>query len=380
MRIVMAIMVAWGALNAQVSDRMIANMFMIGFEGKRLTRNAQVIKAICDDGLGGVILFSKNVSSPAQLKALTSQLSQCSHKPLIAVDQEGGKVRRIRFVQDYPRASQVSRAGVKYAAKIYDAMARELHQLGINYNLAPVADLSVNPHNYIIAKLGRSFGSDPARVKKYNSAFIQAMRKHRVLTSLKHFPGHGSSKGDTHQGFVDVTKTWSTKELEPFWNTKATSVMIAHVVNNRIGDPGVPASLSRKAIQTLRRKNPSVVAITDDLQMGAIRKHYSLKETIRRAINAGNDVLLFGNQLSRKHKVNTQTLIAIVRELVASGRIREKTIRVANQRIERMRRTIGLKRGKIPKRNSAKQKTPQRSTKRITPARKASDALKPDLY
>jgi beta-N-acetylhexosaminidase len=346
MRIAIAIMVVWGALNAQVSDRMIANMFMIGFEGKHLVRSAQVVKEICDYGLGGVILFGKNVSDPAQLKALTAQLSQCSHKPLIAVDQEGGKVRRIRFGQDYPRASQVARAGVEHARKIYNAMARELHNLGINYNLAPVADLSVNPRNYIIAKLGRSFGSDPAQVKRFNSVFIRAMRKHGVLTSLKHFPGHGSSKGDTHQGFVDVSKTWSTKELEPFWNTKATSVMIAHVVNNRIGDPGVPASLSRKAIQTLRRKNPNVVAITDDLQMGAIRKHYSLKETIRRAINAGNDVLLFGNQLSRKHKVNTRMLVTIVHDLIASGRIRENTIRAANRRIANMRRTIGLKHGK----------------------------------
>jgi beta-N-acetylhexosaminidase len=205
-----------------------------------------------------------------------------------------------------------------------------------------VADLSVNPRNYIIAKLGRSFGSDPAQVKRFNSVFIRAMRKHGVLTSLKHFPGHGSSKGDTHQGFVDVSKTWSTKELEPFWNTKATSVMIAHVVNNRIGDPGVPASLSRKAIQTLRRKNPNIVAITDDLQMGAIRKHYSLKETIRRAINAGNDILLFGNQLSRKDKVTTPQLVRIVKTLIASGAIHPSRIRAANRRIRMMRSKIGL--------------------------------------
>jgi beta-N-acetylhexosaminidase len=95
----------------------------------------------------------------------------------------------------------------------------------------------------------------------------------------------------------------------------------------------------------LRRLNPNVVAITDDLQMGAIRKHYSLTETIQRAINAGEDILLFGNQLSREHKVTTTQLIGIVRKLIAAGHIRERTIREANRRIARMRRTIGLQNG-----------------------------------
>jgi phosphoribosylamine--glycine ligase len=153
------------------------------------------------------------------------------------------------------------------------------------------------------------------------------MRKHHVLTSLKHFPGHGSSKGDTHQGFVDVSQTWKRQELEPFWNRKADSVMIAHVVCAPITGAGIPASLSSRALRTLRKGNPHVVAITDDLQMGAIRKHYSLKETIRRAILAGNDILLFGNQLSRKNKVRTQKLVTIVRDLIASGQIKERVIR-----------------------------------------------------
>jgi beta-N-acetylhexosaminidase len=199
-------------------------------------------------------------------------------------------------------------------------MAQELRNMGINYNLAPVADLSINPKNYIIAQLGRSYGTNPANVMSFNSAFIRAMHRHRVLTSLKHFPGHGSSKGDTHQGFVDVTQTWHPKELEPFKNTQADSIMVAHVVNNRIGDLGIPASLSPKAIQTLRKHNRHAVVITDDLQMGAIRKHYSLQDTIRRAINAGDDILLFGNQLSHKHKVTTHQLIKIVRKLLRPSR------------------------------------------------------------
>jgi beta-N-acetylhexosaminidase len=334
-------------LHAQLSDRAIANMFILGFEGKRLTAHSPIVKDICEKGLGGVILFGKNITSPSQLKALTAQLSQCPHKPLIAVDQEGGTVRRIRFGQDYPRAAYVARMGTKQAKKTYEAMAQELHRLGINYNLAPVADLSINPQNYIITKLGRSYGPNPKTVRAYNTAFIKAMHTHRVLTSLKHFPGHGSSHGDTHKGFVDVTQTWNPVELEPFRNKAADSVMIAHVVNNRIGDSGVPASLSPKAIRSLRRLNPNVVAITDDLQMGAIRKHYALRDTLRRAINAGNDLLLFGNQLSARNKVTTTQLISLIRQMVSSREIDAAMIHKANRRIKTMRRRIGLKDGAL---------------------------------
>ena len=328
---------------ARVSDAQIANMFVLGFEGTTLTRTSPIVRDVCEKGLGGVILFAKNVSSPSQLKALTAQLSQCRHKPLIAVDQEGGKVRRIRFGQAYPRASQAGRMGTAKAKKIYNVMAKELHDLGINYNLAPVADLAIEPKNYIIKKLGRSFGKDPKRVIQYNNVFINAMHRHRILTSLKHFPGHGSSLGDTHRGFVDVSRQHQPEELEPFGNRYADSIMVAHVVCEPITEPGRPASLSPKAISILRRHNPQTVAITDDLQMGAIRKQFgSLSDIVRLAITAGDDLLLFGNQLTQKNKVTTRQLINIVRRLIQAGEIKEQAIRRANQHIARMRRHIRL--------------------------------------
>lgn len=337
---VMLVFFAW--LEAGISDRQIANLFILGFEGGKLTPQSLIVRDICARGLGGVILFKKNVSNPRQLRALTGQLSQCSHRPLIAVDQEGGTVRRIRFGQAYPRASQVARMGTQAARGIYERMAGELQDLGINYNLAPVADLDIEPRNYIIHKLGRSYGADPKTVIAYNTVFIRAMHHHHVLTALKHFPGHGSSLGDTHRGFVDVTQQWHKAELRPFFNQRADSVMVAHVVNESLSEPGRPASLSPRAIRALRRGNPGVVVITDDLQMGAIRKHYSTKETIRLALKAGDDLLLFGNQLSRKDKVNTAQLIAIVRALIAEDPGIEQAVRRANRHIARMRRRIRL--------------------------------------
>ena len=336
-------MVMAGLGQARVTDAQIANMFVLGFDGTKLSRQSPIVRDVCERGLGGVILFKKNVQNPAQLKALTRELLSCRHKPLIAVDQEGGKVRRIRFGQEYPRASQAKHFGTKKAGEIYGRMAQELQSLGINYNLAPVADLDIEPHNYIIHKLGRSFSDDPRIVQAYDATFIRAMHRHRVLTALKHFPGHGSSLGDTHRGFVDVSKRWRAKELEPFKNRAADSVMVAHVVCSPITEPNRPASLSPKAIARLHRINPNAVVITDDLQMGAIRKTYgSLSRVIQLAINAGDDLLLFGNQLVQKEKVSAGQLVRIVRRLIDEGKVSERRIKAANRRIASMRRKIGL--------------------------------------
>jgi len=347
---------------AAVRDRQIANMFILGFDGKKLTPKSPIVRDVCERGLGGVILFGKNIVSPSQVRALTAQLRQCAHRPLIAVDQEGGKVRRIRFGQEYARAAQVGQMGPRAAEKVYDRMARELSALGINYNLAPVADLDIQSRNYIIHKLGRSYGSDPKQVIAYNRVFIQAMRRHRILTALKHFPGHGSSLGDTHNGFVDVTHDWREIELKPFGNTAADSVMVAHVFNRRI-DTNYPASLSQRTIGLLRGKlGFGGVVITDDLQMGAIRKHYSLEQTVALAVNAGNDLLLFGNQLTKKKKVTTAQLVGIVRKLLREGRIDEQSILQANRRIARMRERIALRDRPRISRPAVQKKQPAKRT------------------
>ena len=226
-------------------------------------------------------------------------------------------------------------------------MARELRSVGINFNLAPVADMAVNRQNRVIYKLGRSYGSRADRVALFDKVFINAMHRQKILTSLKHFPGHGSSLKDSHKGFVDISQTWSKKELEPFRQVirsgKADSVMVAHVFNRNI-DKRYPASLSRNTVNGLLRGKLGYqgVVITDDLQMYAISKHYSLRETIRLAINAGVDILLFGNQLDPKHEVSIQKLVSIVKSLLSKGEIRQESIERANRRIDTMKSKIGL--------------------------------------
>ena len=296
-------------------DRFYANGW---FYGTKADKDSQICKDIRKYDLAGVILFDfnladktkpKNIISPSQVSLLTKQLKDCSPsgKLLIAVDQEGGKVQRLKskygFYGNFPSAADVSMTSEENATSIYEKMAKEMKDVGVNYDLAPDVDLAINPKNEIIVGKGRSFGKDPDIVTKKAKLFIDIMNKYGILTSIKHFPGHGSSLGDTHKGYVDVTNTWSDVELKPYRSLakRADSVMVAHVFNSNI-DPNYPASLSSRTVNDLLRKDIGYngVVITDDLQMGAITSKYSQRETLKLAINAGDDILLLEIRYGRE--------------------------------------------------------------------------------
>ena len=345
------------SLSAQSLERLAGGVLMVGFDGTQAPPDSPICRDIRRYGLAGVILFdrqpgkrgaAKNIQTPAQLATLTRQLQACSPdgKLLIAVDQEGGVVQRLKksrgFAGNFPRASVVAEKGEAFARKAYERMGAELASVGINYNLAPVVDLALNPKNRVIVGWGRSFGKDPKRVARYAAIFIRAMHRHGILTALKHFPGHGSSTGDTHKGFVDVTKQWKPVELEPYRllidQGLADSVMVAHVFDQRL-DSAYPASLSHKIVDGLLRRRLGYrgVAISDDLQMGAIAKRYPLEETIRLALNAGEDILLFGNQLDPKRMTPPRTLVRTILRLVREGKVSERCLREAHRRIQAMK-------------------------------------------
>ena len=332
---------------AKISDKEIANMFILGFYG-----SGQNICSDLQKGLGGVIVFQKspinrkkikNFSSANSLKELTTNIKICGDKPLIAVDQEGGLVQRVKLSKKYPKASVVSQKGEFYARYIYNKMAKELNSLGINFNLAPVADLAINPKNVVINRFGRSYSKDAKSVIKYDSIFIDSMHRFNVATSLKHFPGHGSSLGDTHKGFVDVTNLWKKVELEPYYalKNKTDTVMVAHIYNKKL-DSIYPASLSKRIVQKILRDKIGFnkVVISDDLQMGAIAKHYSLKQRVKLSINAGVDIMLFANQVHPKRVIKLDRLIKIVRELLDNGEISPNSIKRANLRINKLKQRL----------------------------------------
>ena len=222
-------------------------------------------------------------------------------------------------------------------------MSKELKSVGINYDLAPVVDLDINKKNHVIHGLGRSFGKSPKLVAKYASTFIDAMHSNGVLTSIKHFPGHGSSVGDTHKGFVDVTHLWKEVELEPYHllKDKADTVMVAHVFNKKL-DKKYPASLSYKTITKMLRWKLGYhgVVITDDLQMGAISKKYGLRNTLKLAINAGDDILLIGNQLDPRQVKSTKKLVNTIRSLVKMGEVKVENIDKAYARIQKLKEKL----------------------------------------
>ena len=339
-------------------EQKIGQMLMVGFHGTSAKPDSRICQDIKKYNLGAVILFDynpvdkskpKNIANKAQVARLTKELQACSRdgKLLIAVDQEGGRVQRLKskygFYGKFPKASDVVRSGTSQMKRTYEAMAKELKSVGINYDLAPVVDLDINPKNHVIHGLGRSFGKDPQTVTKYASIFIDAMHEYGVLTSLKHFPGHGSSVGDTHKGFVDVTHLWKPVELEPYRMLKdrADTVMVAHVFNRKI-DAKYPATLSKKSVDGLLRKELGFngVVITDDLQMGAISHKYRLADVLALAINAGDDILLFGNQLDPRKVVSTHTLVETIKSLIAQKRINIKQIESSYRRIERLKNRL----------------------------------------
>ena len=353
-KMLFCVAVGVSVLSAHVSlEQKIGQMLMVGFHGTSAKPGSQICNDIRQYNLGAVILFDynpvdkskpKNIASKAQVARLTKELQACSRdgKLLIAVDQEGGRVQRLKsrygFYGKFPKAADVVKSG--NMKQTYTKMAKELKSVGINYDLAPVVDLDINPKNHVIHGLGRSFGKDPRTVEKYASIFIDAMHRYGVLTSLKHFPGHGSSVGDTHKGFVDVTHLWKPVELEPYrlLKNKADTVMVAHVFNKKL-DANYPATLSQRTVEGLLRKKIGFqgVVITDDLQMGAISQKYALKKTLELAINAGDDILLFGNQLDPRKVVSTKMLVETVERLIREGKVSKARIDTSYARIQKLK-------------------------------------------
>jgi beta-N-acetylhexosaminidase len=331
--------------------KQIGRMLVVGFEKQDINKDSKIVKQIQKYDLGGVILFdrfykdrnkTKNISSPAQLQNLTAKLKAFSNKPLlIAIDQEGGKVARLKPAYGFakiPSAKKVSHMSFTDAKAIYTTQAKMIKQNGINCDFAPVVDLAVNPKNKVIVGLDRSYGKTSLEVESYAKIFIDALKKENVISVLKHFPGHGSSLGDSHKGFVDITNTWDKKELEPYKKLIASNdvdmIMTAHVFNSKL-DKKDPATLSYNINTKLLRHELGFkgVIISDDLQMKAISKHYTLKETVTKAINSGVDILLFGNQLASN---DVDKLVKLIYSQVKNGSISEQKILESNERIENL--------------------------------------------
>ncbi len=332
----------------------IGQMLLVGFRGLAVDKNSPIINDIKAGRIGGVILFDydvpsaspiRNIKSPEQVKKLVSDLQVESDIPLfIAIDQEGGKVCRLKESYGFPPSVSAQYLGaldnVETTKKYADTTAHTLAHLGINLNFAPVVDLNTNPGNPVIGGKERSFSADPAVVTRHAIAVIDSLHTYGVLSAIKHFPGHGSSTADSHEGFVDVTKTWSQEELIPYDNIfkagRCDMIMTAHVFNKNL-DPRWPATLSLEVMHILRDyMGYDGVIVSDDMQMKAISQSYGFETAIEWAILAGVDILIFANNSVFEEDVASRA-VAIIEKMLADGKIPGERIDSSYRRIMKLK-------------------------------------------
>jgi beta-N-acetylhexosaminidase len=347
---------AFGASNgyAQVDSLSIkiGQMILIGFADTNV--DEKVLKEVRDGKVGSIIMFEKNIpkaNSYLALKKILWTYQQAAPIPLfIAIDQEGGKINRLKEKYGFPRSISAMQAGKNASldsVRFYSqSTAATLAGLGINVNFAPVVDLAINPVNPIIAKVERAYSANEDTVALMAREVIEAHRNVGVITVLKHFPGHGSSKEDTHLGIANVTNTWEYRELTPYKKLLqegyVDAVMTAHIVNKTLDARGYPGTLSDSILTYLLRGKIGYngVVFSDDMQMQAITKHYGLEESMRLAILAGVDIMTFSNNISGSDERTVDKVHGIIKKYVESGVISKERIDESYKRIVRLKNTL----------------------------------------
>ena len=357
--ILVLIVILWNACSSskiqstkKVSlEEMMGQMIMVGFRGLEISEDSTIAKDIKAGKVGGVILFNRdvalgttvrNITSPEQVKKLNNSLQSFAKIPLfIAVDQEGGKVVRLRADAGFPATVSQQYLGtlnLEDSTRFYaHRMAAIMKAVGFNVNFAPSVDVNVNPASPVIGAIGRSFSGDTSIVTRHARIIIDEQSKNKIISVLKHFPGHGSAGADSHLGFVDVSQTWQSYELAPYraliQSGKVEMIMTAHIFNSQ-WDAQYPATLSRYVITEMLRNQLGFkgVVISDDMNMKAISEYYSFEKAIEMAVNAGVDILLIANNINYDQQAASKTL-NVLKQLVQEGKISPERIEESYKRI-----------------------------------------------
>ena len=284
------------------------------------------------DAAGGVVLFARDIDGPEQLAELTASLREERPDLLVAVDEEGGDVTRLEATEGSSFPGNLALGAVddvELTRRVAAAIGGELAAVGVNFDLAPVADVIVDPANPIVGV--RSFGSDPALVSRHVAAFVEGLQGVGVAACAKHFPGHGESVADSHLELPSVEtdrETLDARALPPFAaavEAGVRAVMTAHVRFVALDDE--PATLSAELIGLLRSElGFDGLVLTDALEMRAISGTIGLEEGAVRALTAGADALCLGADVSPDQ-------VEAVRSAIARGvpeeRLRDAAGRVA---------------------------------------------------
>ena len=341
-------------------DQLVGQLIIAGFRSDKVSNNSNIVRYIKEYNLSGVILYdqdieknklgSRNIKSLAQLKMLTDNLQSISDNPLfISIDQEGGNVNRLNSSYGFPEFPSWQHIGLLdndlITKQFAESMSETMTSTGINLNFAPVLDLDYGEKTYI-GKLERAFSGDPKLVIEHSKIFIDTMKNDNIISCGKHFPGQGSAKGDTHNGFIDISESWSVADLLPYTELIESHhldmIMLSHVFNNKF-DPEFPASLSHETITNSLRNdlNFKGVIICDDPSMRAISDNYDFEDMFVLMINSGIDLLCLGNNLNYDPDFIPKAIRAI-RSAIEKNRISTERINESIDRIALLKKKYNL--------------------------------------
>jgi beta-N-acetylhexosaminidase len=337
-------------LKSMSLEHKVGQLFMCGFDDT--VPNAHILRIISDYHIGGVIYFRRNARTPEQVTALSAGLQQASMIPLlISIDQEGGMSAGLENGVTLMPGNMALGAtrdieGVYNAALI---MGKELLAMGINMDFAPCLDINNNPGNPVIGV--RSYGESPSLVAKMGSTAVQGYRDAGVISTVKHFPGHGDTNADSHHELplvIHDRKRLHEVELVPFKQAIASgvdAVMTAHVIFPAYEERGIPATLSHHILTGLLREELGFQGIitTDCMEMNAIWKGVGVGQGAVMAVEAGADLVLISHQI----ELQSEGIEAVI-DAVRSGRISEARIEESVERLLRLKQKNGLFEQKEP--------------------------------
>ena len=294
--------------------------------------------------VGGLIYFADNIMTPDQtkdmLKNTMKSAVELQEMPIfLCVDEEGGRVVRVAgnskmgVTNVGPMGEIKDEAGAKAAGATIGAYLKDL---GFTVDMAPVADVITNDKNTVIGD--RSFGSDASIVDQYADAYSDGLHSKGILSTYKHFPGHGATEGDTHEGYAYTNKTYEElkeAELVPFASAKRNKidmVMVAHIAVPNITGDNTPCTLSYKMVTEILRNdlNYNGLIITDAMNMGAITENYTSKEATVKAIQAGVDIVLMPEDFKESVKA---VMDAVEKGDITEERINESVLRIIEKKL-----------------------------------------------
>lgn len=339
------------ALRTLSNREMLGQLLVVSFSGKTVDDAGvrATARAIARSDIGGVLYFRHNVGTAEDVRAV-NHLFQSANPflpAMIAVDQEGGTVMRIKPSEgapSTPSAETIAAGSLSAALDAYGDMADALADLGFTVNFGPVVDLLVNEDNPVIARFGRSYGADPDKVRRYANTFIRAHHDAGIATALKHFPGHGSSTADSHERAINLDPTWSRTELIPFRDLiddrAASMVMVGHLERQGLSGPGgLPASLSPIAIREFLRETLCFdgIVVSDDLAMQAVSSSWDAAEAVQLMIEAGGDIALLslaGDPIAGVERILDTLAARADEDPPFADQVRHAFARVVTQKLE----------------------------------------------